>query len=533
MNRSRTIRRHRGYPAGATVALVLGVLLLAGALAGPASAQSMESKDSMGMKDTKGMDDGIETVELPSTGSPLVAVRLMFKTGSVDDPKGKEGLAALTGMMLAQAGTTEHSYGQLLDALYPMAGSIDVDTDREVTVISGETHVDNLEAYTALLAEAVLHPAFAQSDFDRNKDQLLSYLTTTLRAANDELLGLEALQDEIFAHHPYGHPVAGTVQGLDAITLDDVKAFYREHFTRGDLLLGVAGGYPESFPGKLEKELAGLPASGMESVAANLPPLPKPHGRNFTLIHKDTASVGIHFGYAIPITRADDDYYPLMVANSYLGEHRTFNGVLMNQLRGKRGLNYGDYSYIEYYASPPRTSRPTPNVPRHQQYFSVWIRPVVPKTAHFALRAGLYYVDRMIDKGLTEDEFELTRDYLVNYSKLWAQSLSERLGVQMDSRYYGMPYWIDEIENRLQAMTVDDVNAAVKKYIQTDDYEAVMVTKTAKETAIALLQDEPSPMEYNSEVDDQVKADDEGIDDLEVDPTSITIVPVAEMFEMR
>ena len=166
----------------------------------------------MGMKQAKGE---IETVELPSAGSPLVAVRLMFKTGSVDDPQGKEGLAALTGLMLAQAGTTEHSYGEMLDALYPMAGSIDVSPDREVTVISGETHIDNLEAYTALLTEAVLHPAFAESDFERNKDQLLSYLTTTLRAANDELLGLEALQDEIFAHHPYGHPVAGTVQGLD------------------------------------------------------------------------------------------------------------------------------------------------------------------------------------------------------------------------------------------------------------------------------------------------------------------------------
>ena len=222
-----------------------------------------------------------------------------------------------------------------------------------------------------------------------------------------------------------------------------------------------------------------------------------------------------------------------MVANSYLGEHRTFNGVLMNQLRGKRGLNYGDYSYIEYYDNPPRTSRPTPNVPRHQQYFSVWIRPVVPKTAHFALRAGLYYVDRLIEKGMTEDQFELTRDYLINYSKLWAQTLSERLGVHMDSRYYGMPYWIDEIENQLETLTVDDVNAAVKKYLQTKSYEAVMVTKTAKQTAIALLQDEPSPMEYNSEVDEQVKKDDEGIVDLQVDPTSIAIVPVGEMFERR
>jgi zinc protease len=103
------------------------------------------------------------------------------------------------------------------------------------------------------------------------------------------------------------------------------------------------------------------------------------------------------------------------VANSFLGEHRTFNGRLMNELRGDRGLNYGDYSYIEYWNVPPFTSLPSPNVPRREQYFSVWIRPVVPVDAQFALRAGLYEVQRLRDQGLTQEEFELTRDFLVNY----------------------------------------------------------------------------------------------------------------------
>ena len=222
-----------------------------------------------------------------------------------------------------------------------------------------------------------------------------------------------------------------------------------------------------------------------------------------------------------------------MVANSHLGEHRTFNGVLMNQLRGKRGLNYGDYSYIEYYAAPPFTTRPTPNVPRRHQYFSVWIRPVEPKNDRFALRAALFYVDQMVENGLTREQFELARDFVVNYSKLWAQSLSGRLGVHMDSRFYGMPYWIDEIERRLEDLTLEEVNAAVRKYIQTDDYEAVLVTDGARETAIELLRDTPSPKEYNSEVEEQVLRDDATIVELPVEPTAVEIVPVAKMFEER
>lgn len=508
-------------PRALSVVAVVGTLALAlGVLApGPAAGQEAAAAD----------ERPIEIIELASPGSPLVAIRLMFRAGSVQDPPGKEGLAALTALMIGQGGTEERSYAQLAEALYPMAAQIEAGTDREVTVIAGETHVDNLDAYTELLTEAVLRPAFTQSDFERNKDELLSYLTSTLRGGNDELLGLEALQQEIFERHPYGHAPAGTVSGLAAITLDDVRAFYRRHYTRGNLLLGVAGGYPEAFPGRLQGRLAGLPAGEPERV--ELPPLPETEGRRFTLIEKDAASVGIHFGHAIPVTRDQDDYYPLMVANSFLGEHRSFNGLLMTELRGARGLNYGDYSYIEYFALPPVTSRPTPNVPRRQQYFSVWIRPVVPETAHFALRAGLHFVAKTVEEGLTEDQFELTRDFLVSYSKLWAQTLSERLGIQMDSRFYGMPYWIDEIERQLTGMTVEQVNAALAKYLHPDAWEAVMVTGDAAAMAAALFLDEPSPITYGSEVAPEVLREDETIVGLEVDPTAVEIVPVERMFE--
>lgn len=471
----------------------------------------------------------IETVTLPNPESPLVAVRLMLDVGSIHDPAGKEGLAALTALMVGQAGTTERSYAALVDALYPMAASIDVATDREVTVISGQVHRDTLAAYTGLLAEAVLRPAFAEADFTRNKEQLHAYLTSTLRSANDELLGLEAIQDAIFAGHPYGHPTAGTVQGLAAITLDDVKRFYRQHYTRGNLMLGVAGGYPEDYVEGLSGRLAALPAG--EEGHTELPAPPEVEGRRFTLIDKDAGAVGIHFGYPLPLNRSDDEYYPLMVANSYLGEHRTFHGRLMQQLRGLRGLNYGDYSYVEHWLAPPFTSNPSPNVPRRQQYFSVWIRPVRPETAHFALRNALYEVERLREGGMTQADFELTRDFLVNYSKLWAQSLSDRLGFHMDSRFYDMPYYIDEIERQLAGLTVEQVNAAAKKHLQTDAYQAVLVTDDAAAVKAYLEAGEPSPISYNTEVPEEVTKADETIQKVPVEPTAIRIVPVGEVFE--
>jgi zinc protease len=470
-----------------------------------------------------------EIVVLPSAGSPLVAIRLLFRVGSIDDPPGKEGLAELTARMVAQASTAKRSYGQLLEELYPLAAAIDGGTDREVTVFSGLVARAALDTYTGLLAEVLLTPAFSDSDFRRNRQQLLSYLTDTLRGSSDELLGLEALQQRIFAGHPYGHAPAGTVAGLQSVTLDDVRQFYRRHYTRANLMIGVAGGYPDGFPAKLAGDLGSLPAG--DGAARSVPP-PRPlTGRHITVIDKDTSSVGIHIGWPLPLTRKDADFYPLLVANSFLGEHRTFNGLLMAQLRQIRGLNYGDYSYIEYWDAPPFTYHPAPNVPRRQQYFSIWVRPVVPADAHFALRAALYQARQVQAHGLTREQFELTRDFLVNYSKLWVQDLPSRLGYQMDSRYYGMPNYVDEIQSRLARLTVEEVNQAARKYLASDAFEAVLVAPKAAMLAEALRRDQPSPKQYASQVPAAVLEADKAISTLEIKPTAVDVVPVAQMFE--
>jgi zinc protease len=501
----------------AALAVLMGMLVAAGPVsAGTPAGNAPDSQ-------------APEIVALPSPSSPLVAIRLLFRVGSIDDPPGKEGLASLTALMVAQASTAKRPYSQLLEDLYPLAAEIDSNTDREVTVFSGTVARAALDTYTGLLEEALLSPAFSDSDFRRNRQQLLSYLTDTLRSANDELLGLEALQQRIFAGHPYGHAPAGTVAGLGNVTLDDVRQFYRAHYTRANLMIGVAGGYPDGFDARLARDLGSLPA-GVRGERP-LPPPPPVSGRHVTLIDKEAASVGIHFGFPLPITRKDDDFYPLMVVNSFLGEHRTFNGLLMSELRGVRGLNYGDYSYIEYWDTPPFTTHPPPNVPRRQQYFSVWVRPVVPADAQFALRAALYEVGRVHAHGLTAAQFELTRDFLLNYSKLWVQDLSSRLGYHMDSRYYGMPYFLDEIQSRLARLTVDDVNRAASKYLSTDSFDAVLVAAGATNVGDGLRQDHPSPKQYNSEVGAAVLETDKAISTLEVHPTAIEVVPVTRMFE--
>ncbi|MDZ7386683.1 MAG: insulinase family protein, partial [candidate division KSB1 bacterium] len=156
----------------------------------------------------------IEVVTLPVPSDPTISIRLWFKVGSQNDPPGKEGLAALTAQMLTDASTRKNSYEQILEKLYPMAAGYEAQVDKEMTVVMGRVHKDNLEDYTALLLEAVLEPAFREDDFARLKSQQLNYLERTLRYQDDEELGKEALSQFIFAGTRYAHPVAGLLESL-------------------------------------------------------------------------------------------------------------------------------------------------------------------------------------------------------------------------------------------------------------------------------------------------------------------------------
>ena len=233
---------------------------------------------------------------------------------------------------------------EVMEALYPMAAGVSAQPDKEVTTFIGRAHRDHLEPFFSIFRERLQKPRFDPADFERNKNQLLNFLTKSLRSADDEELGKQSLEWMMYEGHPYRHPVQGTVQGVESLTLDDVKAFYRERYTFENLQIGLGGDFPEGFPERVREDFKKALPSGA-TKAAVLPELAKVargKGLDVTIVARDGAdSTAVSLGFPIDLTRADDDFYPLLVANIYLGDHRSFNGVLMNELRAKRGLNYG------------------------------------------------------------------------------------------------------------------------------------------------------------------------------------------------
>lgn len=470
-------------------------------------------------------------VRLPAK-DPTVSLCIWFKVGSQNDPPGKEGLAALTASMLTDAATKANSYERILDLLFPMAGQYVAAVDAEMTVVAGRIHKDNLPDYYRLFTEAILQPAFKQEDLDRLKAQTLNYLENTLRYANDEELGKAVLYNTVFAGTPYGHLAEGTISSVKGITLDDVRAFYQKHYTRENVVIGIGGGFDEKLVEQLRADLARLPAGAPPAVPVSRPRTFE--GLHVTIVEKDAQATAISFGAPIDVLRGQPDWYPLALANSWLGEHRNSSSHLYQVIRELRGLNYGDYSYIEFFPNGGQRQMPPQNVGRRQQLCEVWIRPVPNDARVFALRAALREVHRLVDQGMTEDEFNQTRNFLRKYVLHYAPTTLERLGYALDDRFYGIDgSHLEIFHRRMQTVSLAEVQAAVKKHLQYANLQIVFVTPDAAALVKQLTSNAPSPIKYPTPKSEAIVKEDEAIATfpLQIKPENVRVVRVEDLFQ--
>ena len=473
----------------------------------------------------------VPTVFLPVTNDPNVVVKLWFKVGSQNDPKNQEGLAALTASLVAEGGTRDRTYSQVLEQLYPLAASYSASVDKEMTVLGGAVYRESAPAFARLLTDAILNPGFRPEDFERLKSRTLDTLEKTLRYSSDEELGKAALYERVFAGTPYQHLALGTVASLKRITLDDVRRFHAAQFTRDNVTLALGGAYEADLEKTLHTSLRQLPAGKTETVAA---PVGRPiSGRQVVLVQKPGPATAISLGYPIDVQRGSREFYALWLANSWLGEHRNSSGHLYQFIREARGLNYGDYSYIEAFPHGGQRLMPPTGVGRRQQLFEVWIRPVPEGRALFALRAALREIERLRAQGLTREQFEAQRSFLKKYCLQFATDTEARLGYAVDDRFYGLDGHLARFRRVMDELTLEDVNAAVRKYLQVDNLVIALVTADAEGLKHALAADTPSPIDYGPiQKPAEILAEDKEIEHypLRVHAENVSIIPVDDMF---
>jgi len=472
----------------------------------------------------------ISTELLPLEGNPLVCIKVVLNIGSADDPSGKEGLSALTFKMLSDGGSDELSYKEISQKFYPIAASVDMQIDKEMTVFSGTVHKDNLDSFYSIFQDMMLNPGFREEDFIRIKTNHLNFLQKTLVNNMDETFGKEILNLMLYKEHPYGHHELGTVKSVKSLTLDDVKNHYENHFVQGNLTIGIAGGYPPEFSKKVLSDFSVLPPG--QTPELTLPEPQMPEGLNVVIADKNTPATAISIGFPIPITKSHPDFFPLWIAGSHFGEHRQHLSHLFQKIREERGQNYGDYAYIEHFIEG-RGKFPATNYCRQQQYFSIWIRPLANSNRHFVLRQTIRELKKLIEEGIPRERFELTKKYLVNYTKLYTQTLSERLGWQIDSKYYGTKDFLKEAREMIPKIKIEEVNAAIRKYLNTKNLYIAVVTQDAELFKENLVANTPSPITYsNPNMPDEILREDLVIQEfpLDIKPENVATAKASQFF---
>lgn len=498
------------------------------------------------------------------SSSPLLQVKVSVKAGSALDPEGLEGLGYLTARLLLEGGygdprrpVTKEQLAEITrpwgEGAYPR-----VRVAKEIATFSFTIPREVFTAYVArVLRPMFTQPLFDPAELDRLRKETEEQIRSNLRFEQIELLGLLALDNVIHDGTSYSHLTLGTVQGLEKVTPDAVRRFYRTWYQPGNLAIAVST-TDSTISSSLRDALEGVGrgTDGVEPFSARgVEPPAAVKGRHLTIIGMPgIIATGIHAGFPIPVTRQHADHWPLYVANVWFGTHRDSFSHLYQVIREQRGYNYGDYSYIEGFEGRPFHLFPPTNTPRRYPYFSIWIRPIAHEYAHHLLKALTWELENFVRTGLTTEQVEAAKNKArVLYLSL-AENVDRLVGYRLDDEFYGLtPGYLDQYLERIDAVTPEAVNKAIREYLQAENLQYVIITdeNLAGKLADDIANDHhargKSPQEYqvDSEERDGVKCwllSEPRLKTLQQDAvwnayrldiprSNICVVKAAEMFE--
>ena len=275
-------------------------------------------------------------VEEPSI--PFVALELRFRGGASLDAPGKRGATNLMTALLEEGSGDLDARG-FTRATEELASSFGFDVTHDELSVSARFLTENRDASVALLRDALQQPRFDAEALERVRRQVLSVISSDLK--DPEEIASATFDRLIYGDHPYATSINGTVESVAALTRDDLVAAHRAILARDRIYVGVVGDITaEELGGMLDDLLGGLPETGA--------PLPPPAEPSFTpgvtVVDFATPQSVAIFGHA-GIAQDDPDFFAALVLNQVLGGG-SFESRLMEEVREKRGLTYGVYSYL-------------------------------------------------------------------------------------------------------------------------------------------------------------------------------------------
>ncbi|MFH1336031.1 MAG: pitrilysin family protein [Candidatus Zixiibacteriota bacterium] len=469
----------------------------------------------------------LEVIQVKKTEIPVVYFKVMIHAGSAYDPPGKEGLSYFTAQMI-QRGTQSFSRDQMDDLLDYLSGRLNVGVHKEVIVISGTTLKENLDKFYQVFSEVILKPTFPEDQVEKTRIDQLDAIEN-LRQDDVDLVK-ESFDDYIFRGHPYGHPVYGKESSVKSLTLQDALDFYNRYYVQDNLLLGLAGDFDETLVERFKKDMSALKTGKTPKPERNVQSIV---GRKVLLIEKEGRTQNqIRIGHPYFISRSSSDYFPLLVANVYLGKHRESIGQLYKTVRMQRGLSYGAYSYIEHFEQSGWSKLAAPNIPRDIQYFSMWTYVKSPNTK-FAIKLLLRDMSDLALNGISQDRLQLTKDFEANQYPFQIETPERKLGLLLDDKFYGTPGFVDNYEKNVEKVTREEINRTAATYLSPGNVAIVVMVSDPEKFKQQLLSDQTN-VEYPSQFDTSVLESEDALIkafDLKLKDSDFEIVKASELFK--
>ncbi|MCG8324595.1 MAG: insulinase family protein [Thiotrichales bacterium] len=386
---------------------------------------------------------------------PMLDIQVLFDAGGSRNGA-KPGLAALTNRLLAEGAdgldADAISLGfESLGAVYGRSAGYDS------AMVSLRSLSDPAKRDPALtnLVRVLAQPDFPGAAFARELKRMQIGLLS--KKQNPGSLASEAFYASTFGDHPYAFPNGGTEESLNSITLADVQAFHQQYYVAANAVIAMVGAVSRGDAEQIAERLtAKLPGGERPAPVPDVSPL-----AGSERVHLDHPSQQTHILMGQPgIKRGDADYFPLYVGNHVLGGGG-FISRLFEEIRDKRGLSYTAYSYF----NPMKQTGP----------FVAGLQTRADQ-AEEAIRVLKENLQRFIAEGPTEQELIDSKKNITGGFPLRIDSNGKILGYLAAIGVYDLPLdYLDTFNDKVNAVTVDQIRDAFQRRLSPDNFITVMV----------------------------------------------------------
>jgi len=401
------------------------------------------------------LNNGLQILLMEAHNVPMVSMQLSMVGGSRFDPDNKGGTATLLAAMLGDH-TARHDHEALAQLLDAEAIQLGAGADREGLNLSLTVLKEVLPTGINALAEALLEPGWNKARFRLIKENAIS----AAQKAQEEpgTRAAQASVELLFSEHPYGHPAGGTLASLKNIDLADLRRLYQAQLKPEGAVLAVSGDItmPELLK-LLEPALAGWKGTPKQPLF-EISRADDVHGatRQIEMQTSQTLSQLVRLGPA----RRDADFFPTFVLNHILGGGG-FGSRLMEQVREKRGLVYGVYSYF----IPLATSGPF--------IITLQTRADQAEEAEEVVRSVL---QKLFSGEIAGQELKDAKANLIGGFAQRMDSNRERVGLMSMIGVYNMPLnYLQVWTQKVESVTLADIKIAAKTYLDPVQWNLLRV----------------------------------------------------------